>query len=121
MAEKLVRAAVVRPFDTPLLQPVMLERDPLKVTSVLCIFTTMENQIVLSDAAESLDPDMNPSDTLKQDVSLFLRSLQHFPHLLPLPFPLETYKAFFALVSAWRNGEFSASSRSSDFDGSTAL
>ncbi|SNX85937.1 uncharacterized protein MEPE_04646 [Melanopsichium pennsylvanicum] len=58
--------------------------------------------IVLSDAAGSQNSIVGPHDALEQDVSLFLRSLQHFPagHL---PFATEAYSKFFCLVAEWRN------------------
>ncbi|KAJ1022798.1 hypothetical protein NDA18_005131 [Ustilago nuda] len=57
---------------------------------------------VLSQTELAIGPHVDPRDALAQSVSLFLRSLQHFPRL-PLDFALETYRDFFVLVARWRS------------------
>lgn len=72
----------------------------------MILFHMLWIQKVLSHVAGSSNPAFESSDALKQNVLIFLRSLQQFP-IQPLPFPLDTYRDFFVLVSEWRTGESS--------------
>ena len=61
-------------------------------------------QIVLSNTPTFKESGIDLNNTLAQEVSLFLRSIQHFP-LQPLLFPLVVYRDFFVLVAQCRNGK----------------
>ena len=64
---------------------------------------TEETQTVIHDTRDPVGTRDDRAAALKQDVSLFLHSLQTFPEQ-PLPFALATYRDFLVLVVQWRYG-----------------